>query len=300
MIKTVTFGSVLWDIINGKEFLGGAQCNLASHLARLGCDSYIITRLGNDDRGKRAIERLHSIGVNDKFIQFDNSHSTGTVEAILDEKGVATYNHLDLAAYDFVEFDSVLEKGLSENIFDMFCFGVRSQRSPVNRVTFEKVLQKIKAKYVYLDVNLRKPHYNTEIIRLCIQKSNILKMNEHELEEISGLFYGKVLPEEEFVSQINREFKLILVCITKGENGCTVHYDRKSVSIPVMKVSVVDTIGSGDAFNAGFVYKYCSTGDPVEAAKLGNYLGAYVAAQRGAVPEYFFENGIVKPNKLKS
>jgi len=54
-------------------------------------------------------------------------------------------------------------------------------------------------------------------------------------------------------------------------------------------VKVVDTVGAGDAFSAAFLRHYIQTGDVAEAARRGNLLGAYVASQAGAVPEYSAE-----------
>ena len=49
--KVLCIGEVLWDIIRGQEHIGGAPFNLAAHLARLGCEASILTRIGSDARG---------------------------------------------------------------------------------------------------------------------------------------------------------------------------------------------------------------------------------------------------------
>ena len=50
--KVAVFGEVLWDIIEGKEYIGGAPFNLACHLKKLGVDVIFISAVGNDERGK--------------------------------------------------------------------------------------------------------------------------------------------------------------------------------------------------------------------------------------------------------
>ena len=50
-------------------------------------------------------------------------------------------------------------------------------------------------------------------------------------------------------------------------------------------MKVKDTVGSGDAFSAGFIMEYINNGDLMVAAEKGNELGAYVASRSGAVPE---------------
>jgi fructokinase len=51
---------------------------------------------------------------------------------------------------------------------------------------------------------------------------------------------------------------------------------------PAYVVAPVDTIGSGDAFTAGFIHALLSDRPLSEACRLGNALGALVTGQRGA------------------
>ncbi len=48
--------------------------------------------------------------------------------------------------------------------------------------------------------------------------------------------------------------------------------------------TVVDTVGSGDAFTAALVVKYLAARPLAEVADFANLVGAYVATQRGATP----------------
>jgi fructokinase len=50
------------------------------------------------------------------------------------------------------------------------------------------------------------------------------------------------------------------------------------------KVEVVDTVGSGDAFLAGFLSKLLDNVSPVDALDYASGLGAFIATQRGACP----------------
>ena len=69
------------------------------------------------------------------------------------------------------------------------------------------------------------------------------------------------------------------------ENGCTLYAGGEAVSAPVPPTSVVDTVGSGDAFAAALIIKHLQ-GRPLESiARAANLVGACVAGRRGATPE---------------
>jgi fructokinase len=77
-----------------------------------------------------------------------------------------------------------------------------------------------------------------------------------------------------------------VICVTLGPAGCFV-YDRGDVyEAPGYVVNVSDTVGSGDAFAAGFLHGY-ALGWPMErTAAFANALGALVASRAGAMPNW--------------
>ena len=60
LMRIVSIGEVLWDVIGGSEYLGGAPLNFAAHAHKLGHEVYLLSAVGEDERGKRAL--LASIG----------------------------------------------------------------------------------------------------------------------------------------------------------------------------------------------------------------------------------------------
>ncbi|MFW6257069.1 MAG: hypothetical protein ACOC2O_02895 [Bacillota bacterium] len=53
----ICFGEVLWDVIDHKEYIGGAPFNVSAHLAQLNLNPFLISRLGDDEWGRK---RSHS------------------------------------------------------------------------------------------------------------------------------------------------------------------------------------------------------------------------------------------------
>ena len=52
--------------------------------------------------------------------------------------------------------------------------------------------------------------------------------------------------------------------------------------MPGYSITLVDSLGSGDAFSAGFIYKILRGASIQQACEFGNILGALVATQEGA------------------
>ena len=55
MIDVLAFGEILWDVIDGVPHIGGAPFNLAAHAAKCGLGAAIVSAVGRDDLGRRAV-----------------------------------------------------------------------------------------------------------------------------------------------------------------------------------------------------------------------------------------------------
>jgi len=120
--------------------------------------------------------------------------------------------------------------------------------------------------------------------RLALEASpEILKINSHELAELTGLPAG-TLPERSAASAaIMRDYGVRWVIITKGGDGAEGFDGDRSVALSPPAVPFVNAIGSGDSFTAGIVSHLLdrhSTGrlfpdgaDLLEAIKLATAMG---------------------------
>src|SRR5205814_7800287 len=133
-MKTVlSFGETLWDLLPAGPLLGGAPCNLAYRINSLGERGILVTRLGRDDLGRKASESLATLGMDARYVQWDDAHPTGTVPVTVDARGVPDFTILKDVAYDYIEPTDDLLKLASGA--DCLCFGSLSQRSERSRRT---------------------------------------------------------------------------------------------------------------------------------------------------------------------
>jgi fructokinase len=285
-IKALSFGEILWDIIEDKEHLGGAPFNLSAHLAMCGLDSFIVSRLGEDDRGQRVFKEMERLSVDSSFVGVDTLHPTGTVAVTLDDGGQPSYTINENVAYDFITLDNKQLNVVSGSGFSVFCFGTLAQRTQMNEGTLYSILECLNGVEVFYDVNLRQNYYSTQQVKKSLYHTTILKLNDEEVRILSELFYGKILDDKEFASIVQKEYELNIVLITKGEKGCAVYCDRVFELYQGPKVTVADAVGAGDAFSAAFLYRFCHGDTPFHAAQTANRLGAFVASCQGAIPQY--------------
>jgi hypothetical protein len=70
--KIVAFGEVVWDILPNGKVLGGTPLNLVYRCNSFNEQGFLLSRVGNDDLGDEAIEKIKELGISDENIQSDN------------------------------------------------------------------------------------------------------------------------------------------------------------------------------------------------------------------------------------
>src|ERR1017187_9900420 len=130
-------GELPWDIVPDGMRLGGAPANFAVMAARLGNHAAILSRIGCDDLGKKAVELLESLPADSSFMQVDPAQETGRV-TVKFEGGQPAYTIHQPAAWDFLELTDEWVQ-LAERA-DALCFGSLAQRAPESRQTIQRLV----------------------------------------------------------------------------------------------------------------------------------------------------------------
>lgn len=281
--KIVTgIGELLWDLLPDGKQLGGAPCNFAYHASQAGCESYVVSAVGNDDSGSEIKNRMKSLGISDEFIQTD-SHPTGTVSVALDKKGHPDYTIHQNVAWDFIAWENGLADLAKQT--DAVCFGSLAQRNSISRQTILKFLETTRPDCLKVfDINLRQSFYNSVTIVRSLEFANILKLNDDELPVVAGLL-GLQGTDDELMSQLMQKFCLKLVALTKGDKGSILMTSKEKSFMEVPKVKIADTVGAGDSFTAILVAGLLRNEELKKIHKTATQIAAFVCTQKGATPK---------------
>jgi len=285
-INVLSFGEILWDMIDGKKFIGGAPFNLTAHLARMGCKATIISAVGQDSLGEKALLKAGKIGIDLSYIQVHSHLPTGTVRVDLNAWGHPTFQIIEDVAWDHIELNKNSIHDLSKSKWDIFCFGTLSQRSDENREVLYQLLRSIKAKHVFYDVNLRQNFFRKSWIEKSLCFSTIVKLNDQEADILSELLFSQKLKQKEFIIKLVKKYDVSITCITHGKNGSSIFYNNLLKKIPGINSPVIDTVGAGDGFSAGFLFAYLCGSSVFGAAEFAEMVGNFIVSKTGALPLY--------------
>ena len=296
-------GELLWDVLpegprlDGAPIdgslpmgsLGGAPANFAVMAGRLGNHAAILSRIGRDDLGKRAVEQLEPLAADARFVQVDPAHETGRVTVTF-EGGEPRYTIHEPVAWDFLELTDEWVR-LAERA-DAICFGSLAQRRPESRQTIQTLAAQTQAKCVRVfDVNLRAPFYSGEVIQESLELATVMKMNDAEVPLVLGLLglpAGEGTEPDELrrgAERLLEEFPTLgMVAVTRGGQGSLLVTREEWHEHPGIEVKVADTIGAGDAFTAALTHYLLRGADLATLNEAGNRWGGWVASQRGAMP----------------
>lgn len=286
MRKALTYGEVLWDLIDGRSYIGGAPFNLAAHLAQLGTEAYLYSKIGDDPLGSRAREEIAARGVQARYVTVDARYATGTASVTLDEAGVASYAFPDGAGYQHIEADEAALSAIQAERFDLFCFGSMVQMAEESRCTLFRILERCPFPDVFFDVNIRRGFCPREMVAHSLRYATMLKLNEAEARRFGALLFNGAEEEQTVRSLFAQYGRLRCVLVTKGPRGCTAYSRTDKREINECISDAVDTVGAGDAFSAGFINRLLEGWDLFRSARYGGILSDFVAASSGAVPVY--------------
>lgn len=284
-------GELLWDLLPEGPRLGGAPANFTVMAGRLGSHAAILSRIGRDDLGRKAVEVLDPFPAGTEFLQVDPVHETGRGTVTLKD-GQPQFTIHEPAAWDFLELSDEWVR-LAERA-DAICFGSLAQRSLESRQTIQTLAAQAKAHCVRVfDVNLRAPFYSSEVVQESLELATVMKMNDAEVPLVLGLLGLQGFDMENPAAlrlgaeKLLDEFPMLkMVAITRGGAGSLLVTRDAWHEHPGIAVKVVDTIGAGDAFTAAMTHAMLRGGDLAALNEAGNRWGSWVASRAGAMPDF--------------
>lgn len=288
----VSWGELLWDLYPDAARLGGASANVAHHAARLGARSLLVSRVGRDALGAEARRAMREAGVDVRHVTVDPERATGHVHVAF-EQGEPRFRIGEAVAWDRIECGPELSAEIDEA--DVLCFGTLAQRTPAVRGALMRELTRLRSRarahglrrsgrpLCLLDMNLRPPFTEPELLLESAAMADVVKLNEHELAYTSELCRRTGIEADPLAWLLER-CEVALVAVTRGARGATLYTRHLRVDEPGFPSSGADAVGAGDAFTAVLAVGL-SLGKPLpEIAEEACRYAAWVAGQPGAQP----------------
>ena len=279
----VAFGETLVDQFRDRNVLGGAPFNVACHLAAMGSHPVLVTRAGKDELGEQLMQTMAERGLDMRGVQSDPSRPTGRVLVTENASG-HVFDILPDQAYDHIHPGMARMAAMSAHP-NLVYFGTLVQRGESRRALRE-LLAAVET-CAFLDVNLRDPWTDPDVLLWSLQQAAVVKMNEEELTRICALFsLGGATPETSAAALLS-SFDLQRIVVTQGAAGSwTLNRTGRIEKVgghPLL--NLVDTVGAGDGFAAVFMLGMLRDWPvDVQMARADAFARA-ICGIRGAVPD---------------
>lgn len=279
-------GEILWDMLPSGKKLGGAPANFAWHVSNLGLGGIALSAVGHDPLGNEIVSSLESVGLAHSLQVSDKP--TSTVDVSLNDAGVPEYRIVEGVAWDELKMSAEFARIASD--CRCVCFGTLAQRSPSSRACIHSFLDAMpEGSLKVFDINLRQNYYSAEVISSSLSKSDILKINDEELDIVSGMLGYAGMSQVETCRRLIAGNNLKLVILTCGTRGSHVITADEALFRPTPIVDVVDTVGAGDSFTAAFCSALLKGRSLEQAHEAAVRISAFVCTCNGAMPDLPFE-----------
>jgi len=266
--------------------IGGSELNVAVGVSRLGLHAAWISKLPNNPLGRMVRNRARELGVDVAHVIFSDQGRQGLyfveygaaprASSVLYDRGNSA---ISLIKPDEVDWKKILSKA---KLFHVS--GITPALSPSAAETTALAMKTAKEVgcLVSYDLNYRKKLWTPAQARSCQEPLMKLVDILTTTEEDTGVVFG--IREENYqkvAETLARTFGFKAVAITLREdisvwknNWTAIAYaDGKIYTDRTYMVEIVDRVGAGDSFTAGFIYGYL-TGDAEKGVKYGNALAA--------------------------
>ena len=282
--QVICWGEILWDVFPDQSVIGGAPFNVAQRLNSLGTKALMISTIGRDKLGDGVLNYMKQKDLATQGVGLHDSLSTGKVNVVLDDNGVARYTIEDPAAWDEIELEKELDSSLKSA--KVLVFGSLAMRHMANQTRLAQLM--LPNLFKVFDVNLRPPHFDLSWIRQAMQKADMVKMNEEELDFLFGstLGFKSTHSIDQKCQKLSSYDDQKVWCITLGGDGARLYYKGIWYGHSGYFVEVVDTVGAGDSFLAALINGLIIDQQPPEQAlDYAVTIGSIVAGSAGANPE---------------
>lgn len=264
--------------------IGGAESNVAVALSRLGRPVAWSSVLPRNPFGERIAGELRRHGVDVSLIRWVDQGRVGTY--FLDTGSAPRPTHVlyDRAGSAIATADpDDIDPTIVRRARHLHLTGITPALSPSCSTIVERLAAEAQAAQVTisLDVNYRsllwEPHQAAEVLEPLCRTVTVLICGRADAQTIWGI-RGT---DEEIIRALAERFAAPVTVLTAGADGAlALTHDGTLHREPAVPAAVIDRVGAGDAFAAGFLHGYLD-GDVTRGLRIGVRLAALKMTIRG-------------------
>jgi fructokinase len=280
-------------------YAGGAVFNTAIALGRLGAPSAFFSGVSNDMLGEILAETLTASKVDTRYLA--RSDRPTTVAFVKLVNGQATYAFYDEATAGRMLSTDQLPV-LPSDVTTLFLGGISLVNDPAASTYEARQARDCATRVTMVDPNIRpgfiagkEAEYRARIERM-VARADIVKLSDEDLHWLQG--QGDLVALARGILAKGPK----VVFITEGAKGARAVTATQDRFVAAMPVTVVDTVGAGDTFNAGVLAALHQAGALTKAGvaalddatldaalSLGTRAAAVTVSRAGANPPWSHE-----------
>jgi sugar/nucleoside kinase (ribokinase family) len=249
---------------------GGSAANTIHGLARLGVETAFIGAIGQDETGDFFHNDMKASGIHPML--FQSQTPSGVAIALVTPDGERTFATYLGAAIDLSAAHIEQAHFVGHKYFYVEGYLVFNE---------DLLLKSLKeAKNAGLTIALDLASYNVVeikkdfLLQILSEYVDIVFANEEEARALCGLTPEKAI---DFLSEL-----CAIAVVKTGAAGALLKQDGKTIHVPAIKVTPMDTTGAGDMFAAGFLYAHLHGFSLKQAGQIGTLLAGNVIEVLGA------------------
>lgn len=248
----------------------GAESNVAVSLARLGTPASWAGILGDDPLGARVRREINNFGVDTSLVQFESGGRTGVFFKDPGESGSTVYYYRAGSAAAGMDSTFAAQMVASKPRW-IHLTGVTCALSPSCSDAVTTALGDARAAGipVSFDVNYRRALWAdvTQAGQDILAAARLADVVFVGLDEAEALWGCRTAHE------VRELIDTAAVLIVKdGAIECTAFHDESAVIVPALPVQVVEPVGAGDAFAAGWLHGHLAGLDTESCLRLGHLM----------------------------
>jgi 2-dehydro-3-deoxygluconokinase len=299
-----------------KIHVSGGEFNVAANLSDcFGLKTSIVSAMSDYPIGDLIAERVRAMGVKPIYRHFKHDGVSGpNMATVYSDRGhglrapVVFYNRANEAAAELKPGDFDWKAIFAGGVRWVHSGGIFAALSPTTAALAAQMMKEAKAAgaITSFDLNFREKLWNisggselaVETIGKIVENVDVLVGNEEDLQKGLGIPGPQVTAKSKLdpsvffgmIDQVVKKHpKVKAVATTLREVHSTSHHswsavawiDGKTYTAPTAELEVIDRVGGGDGFAAGFIYGLLAGEAPEEAVKLGWAHGALLTTFPG-------------------